>query len=185
LPPVAKNESTGKEAASTKTETRLPRLLRQIDPVYPPEALRDRIAGDVTLNLTVGFTGKVERAVVVKSVPKLDAAAVTAARQWEFEPGLYEGIPIQATLQVTIHFSLPPEAYRTKETLDPGKTKTVEIPPPSEPQDDLSRASGLLERGFPKEALAAARKFLASNPNSPQAKSIALDAVIQLGPVEF
>ncbi len=192
-PPVAAKEEPVKiPPAANKVATRLPRLLRQVDPVYPEDALRDRIDGDVTLNLTIGFNGKVERAVVVKSIPKLDAAAVTAARKWEFEPGLLEGIPIQATLQVTIHFTLPPEAARPRvggeavKAEPPVQTKPKPADtPPSVPQDDVSRAASLLERGFWIEALAMVKRILAVQPNLAEAKSIALDAVIQLAPGEI
>jgi TonB family protein len=189
---AAKDTPVKTEASPTKGVTRLPRLHKQVDPVYPEDALREGIDGDVILNLSVGFDGRVERAAVVKSIPKLDAAAVAAARQWEFEPGLLEGIPIQATLQVTIHFGLPPGTVRTKGGNEEVKTeipvrntkKPAENPPPA-PQDDLSRGRSLLERGARVEALALARKILASNPNQDEAKALAMDAVIQLAPGEI
>jgi TonB family protein len=192
-PPVAAKEEPAKiPPAAAKSATRLPRLLRQVDPVYPEDALRDRIDGDVTLNLTVGFNGRVERAVVVKSIPKLDAAAMAAARKWEFAPGLLEGIPIQATLQVTIHFTFPPESARPKSGGEAVKSEPPvqpkpkpADPPPSIPPDDVSRAAGLLERGFRIEALAMARRILSVQPNLAEAKSIALDAVIQLASGEI
>jgi len=195
LPPVStKEERAPAEASSKKSGTRLPRLVRQIDPVYPEDALRDRIDGDVTLNLTIGFSGRVERSVVVKSIPKLDAAAVAAAKQWEFEPGLLEGIPIQATLQVTIHFTLPAESVLRK-TVDGSVAKNEPPPPiskmkpvekqPIVPQDDVSRARNLLDRGMAVEALAAAKRLLAANPGLSEAMAIALDAVILLAPGEI
>ncbi|MBN1938309.1 MAG: TonB family protein, partial [Candidatus Aminicenantes bacterium] len=171
------NKSVKPETPSKKAATRLPRLVKHVDPIYPEDALREGIEGDVTLNLTVGFKGRVERAVVVKSIPKLDAAAVAAARQWEFEPGLMEGIPIQATLQVTINFTPPPGTVREK-------AKPADPPPPP-PQDDVSLARNLLTRRAWAEALALARKILASDSNQAEAKAIALDAVIQLAPGEI
>ncbi|MCX6565616.1 MAG: TonB family protein [Candidatus Aminicenantes bacterium] len=204
LPVPAKEEPAKPAVASKPGPTRLPRLLRQVDPVYPADALAGRIDGDVKLEVTIGFTGRVEKARIIKSVPMLDMAALDAVGKWKFEPGLFEGIPIQATLETTIHFTLPPAAAlpqpaQTTEKPAPAKapTNVTTLPPvtktqpagqtPSQPTTAqmLAQASEALNRGAFRDALTTAETLLASDPNLAAAKSIALDAVIRLAPGEI
>jgi TonB family protein len=200
---VQNRESTlpGKEAdpkptVGRKGETRLPRLLRRADPVYPDSALRARAEGDVTLEITVGLRGGIERANVVKSIPLLDQAALDAVKKWEFDPGLMEGSPIQATLEVTIHFSLPapipppdnPAVVRAGETAGgkiPEKPKPAESARPSGPAAELDKANGAMNRKAYREALGIAKALLAASPGSAEAKSIAQSAVVQIAPGEI
>jgi len=195
-PPVktAEKEKTP-PAVLRKGETRLPRNIRRTDPVYPEQALRDRVEGDVTLEITIGSTGRVERAGVVKSIPLLDMAAIESVWNWEFEPGLLEGTPAPATLEVTIHFGLPPAATPPKSeapAAGKGETKTVDAPKPapppaaeSGPAAGLAKAAEAMNRGAYRDALSIAKTLLASHPNLEEAKSISLNAVIQLAPAEI
>jgi TonB family protein len=205
--PTAASKPEAKPEAKTGAKpgpTRLPRLLRQVDPVYPADALAGRIDGDVKLEITIGFSGRVEKARVIESVPKLDTAALEAVGKWEFEPGLFEGIPIQATLETTIHFTLPPAAAlsqraQTTEKLAPAKAPTrvttqapvtitqPAVQTPSQPTtaQRLAQASEAMNRGAFRDALTTAETLLASDPNLAEAKSIALDAVIRLAPGEI
>jgi len=197
LPVPVKEEPAEPAPAPKPGPSRLPRLLRQVDPVYPADALAERIEGDVKLELTIGFNGRVEKARVIKSVAKLDMAALDAVGKWEFEPGLFEGIPIQATLETTIHFTLPAGAAavpsRPAEEKPAPVTKTQPTAarpagqPPSQPTaaQRLAQASEALNRGAFRDALATAETLLAANPNLAEAKSIALDAIIRLAPAEI
>jgi len=196
--PIPEKEEPVRPAPAPKAgPTRLPRLLRQVDPVYPAAALAARIEGDVKIAVTIGFTGKVETARIIKSIPKLDMAALNAVSKWEFEPGLYEGVPIQATLETTIHFTLPPEAAAVpirpvEENPAPAaKPQPAIIPPEDRPPVQPTKAEKVLQaqealnKGAFRDALAAAEALLAADPNLAQAKSIALDAIIRLAPGEI
>lgn len=199
--PARAGEEPARPAPSAKPgPTRLPRLVRQVDPVYPADALAARIEGDVKLEITIGFSGKVEKARIVKSVPKLDMAALDAVGKWEFEPGLFEGIPIQATLETTIHFALPPGAVlppvqspkpaekpkpQPAPPVPPTPAPAVQVPLQATPAQKLAQASEALNRGAYRDALAAAEALLAENPGLDAAKTIALDAVIRLAPGEI
>ena len=66
-----------------------------------------RVQGVVTIQATVGPTGKVEEARVVKSVPMLDQAALDAVRQWEYQPTLLNGVPVPILMTVNINFTRP------------------------------------------------------------------------------
>ncbi len=81
-----------------------PRVVKQVDPEYPDVARRAGVQGPVVLDVVIGPDGRVREATVVKSVPALDAAAVTAVRRWEFEPPLVNGRPEVVILTVTVTF---------------------------------------------------------------------------------
>src|SRR5262249_23116351 len=58
---------------------------------YTPEAMQQRISGDVELDAVVGVSGEVADVRIAKSLDSiygLDQAAVTAVRLWRFRPGL-------------------------------------------------------------------------------------------------
>lgn len=43
---------------------------------------------------------------VLRSVPLLDDAAITAVRQWEYTPTLLNGVPVPIIMTVTVNFQL-------------------------------------------------------------------------------
>lgn len=87
---------------------RPPRLLRQVQPEYPPAARRDHIHGVVLLEVRIDREGRILEPVrVLKSIPALDAAAISALRSWRFLPARDEhGGPIAAVLEVPLRFVL-------------------------------------------------------------------------------
>ena len=62
---------------------RAPKKIKDVKPVYPAMAQSARVAGAVTIEMTIGPDGKVIDAKVVRSIPLLDQAALDAVRQWE------------------------------------------------------------------------------------------------------
>jgi TonB family protein len=63
--------------------------------------------GRVRLRLEIGADGRVHEAMVVSSEPvntALERAAVAAARQWQYEPALRGGRPVDASVMVTVDF---------------------------------------------------------------------------------
>jgi TonB family protein len=83
-----------------------PVKIKDVRPVWPPEAYAERVRGVVILDVTIGTNGKVESAKVLKSVPLLDAAALDAVRQWEFTPTLANGIAVPVIMSVSVAFNL-------------------------------------------------------------------------------
>ena len=75
----------------------------KVDPAYPPDVLRDRIEGTVTLYAVIGTDGKVDGIRVLQSLDsRLDANAVHALYSWRFRPGMKNGepVPIEAVVQI-------------------------------------------------------------------------------------
>lgn len=75
-------------------------------PIYPAIAQAARVQGIVIIEATIGPAGKVEDTKVLHSHPLLEAAALTAVRQWEFTPTLLNGVPVSVVMTVTVNFNL-------------------------------------------------------------------------------
>jgi periplasmic protein TonB len=83
-----------------------PRRIAFVQPVYPPIAQSNGITGRVVIEAIIGPTGEVQSARVVRSVPLLDQAALTAVRQWKYTPTLLNGVPVSVILTVSVDFML-------------------------------------------------------------------------------
>ena len=75
-----------REVAPEPQTRQLPALIKEVKPVYPPEALTAGVEGSVEVEVTIDTDGKVVNPRVTRSDPMLDDAAVTAAREWQFKP---------------------------------------------------------------------------------------------------
>jgi TonB family protein len=82
-----------------------PKLVQQVPPVYPPSELGRKISGEVALEAIIGVSGIPTAIRVTRSFSTaFDAAAVDAARQWRFTPGLDaagRAVPVIVSLVVT------------------------------------------------------------------------------------
>jgi protein TonB len=80
--------------------------LRQ--PAYPEASKRFEEEGNVRVGVLVLPDGHVSRSWVEESsgFHRLDEAAVTTARQWEFIPALQGDIPVAAKKTVVVRFAL-------------------------------------------------------------------------------
>jgi protein TonB len=79
---------------------------RDVSPVYPSIAQSARVQGVVIIEATIGPDGLVQNARVLRSIPLLDDAALSAVRQWEFTPTLLNGSPVPVIMTVTVNFQL-------------------------------------------------------------------------------
>lgn len=77
-------------------------------PRYPPEAVRQHHEGTVLLSLTIGADGTPVEVTVAQSsgFAELDAAALTAARQWRFRALAPDGHATTTTTRVPVRFHL-------------------------------------------------------------------------------
>jgi len=89
-----------------------PTIMRQVDPTYTPDAMRDKRQGEVTLDCVVLPNGLIDPASirVVKSLDRssggLDQAAIDAAKKWIFRPGTLNGVPVSVQIRLIIEFRL-------------------------------------------------------------------------------
>jgi TonB family protein len=64
----------------------MPRLIREVKPMYPREGFKTNASGLVEVAAVVGTDGTVTAARILRSVPIFDQAALDAVYQWEFAP---------------------------------------------------------------------------------------------------
>jgi TonB family protein len=82
-------------------------ILSKPDPVYPPEARRLHIEGQVTLSVLFGSTGNLRVLRVVEGLGHgMNQAAVAAANRITFKPAERDGRPVDSTATVHIIFQL-------------------------------------------------------------------------------
>lgn len=101
--------ATGGDALELKQVARAPQVLEQIKPRYPRRAKTDGIEGLVLVRIIIGADGRVEpeHTRVIRSVPELDAAAISAVSQWRFSPALgRQGRPVRVIVEIPVQFSL-------------------------------------------------------------------------------
>lgn len=84
----------------------MPVPITQLAPEYPEIARQSGVQGMVTVRALIGTDGRVKRVEVEKSVPILDAAAVSAVRQWVFKPALSNNRPVKVWVRVPVRFRL-------------------------------------------------------------------------------
>jgi protein TonB len=109
-----------------------PQKIRDVKPVYPAEAQRARVSGIVILEATIAEDGHVRDAVVKRSIPLLDQAALDAVRQWMFTPTVVNGQPVPVIMAVTVNFSI-----------DGAQTSTATEPFPSPPALGVIRLTAM------------------------------------------
>jgi TonB family protein len=95
-----------KGAVPCKDDIQPPKLIKVVDPVYPEEARKQGIEGIVILSAKTDEDGKVIDAMLLRSVPGLDEAAIAAVKQWIYEPLILEGKAVKALFTVTVRFKL-------------------------------------------------------------------------------
>jgi protein TonB len=109
----AEPQTSAAEVART-----VPRLLRQVQPDYTPEARRAGIEGMVGLTVQINEEGVPVRAGVARSLDAgLDRKAIEAVAQWRFAPATVDGRAVAATVNVEVRFQLVGAPGRGRPTL--------------------------------------------------------------------
>lgn len=106
-----------------------PRKIKDVKPVYPRESLQAGDEGTVLLELSLTATGTVgEARILWSSCQRLDKAALTAVRKWQYEQVRLNGTPVPFKVTTKVPFRLPtafksragpPTACRWKEAPKP------------------------------------------------------------------
>jgi TonB family protein len=85
---------------------KIPGIVRQVKPKYPMAAQNANIEGTVQVQALVSKDGNVVSTLIVQSIPQLDAEAVRAVEQWQFEPALVDGKPSPVWVVLPVRFRL-------------------------------------------------------------------------------
>ncbi|MGD0824602.1 MAG: energy transducer TonB [Terriglobales bacterium] len=75
-------------------------------PVYPDEAMKKGIQGDVILKIEADETGKIIWSAPVQGDPLLVDASTEALKTFRFAPYLLNGAPVKFESQLGFHFSV-------------------------------------------------------------------------------
>ena len=118
-----------------------PTKIRNVNPVYPADALAARVAGVVIIEAVIGPDGKVLNARVLRSIPLLDPAALEAVKQWEFTPTLLNGAAVPVVMTATVNF-VPKEGAGVSGGVAGGFDAP---PPPPPPPPPAGKAAGLID----------------------------------------
>jgi TonB family protein len=83
-----------------------PTRIFSVNAIYPEEAKAAGIEGAVVMRITIGEDGSVTNVVVLRSVPMLDEAAIESVLQWQYQPTLLNGVPVEVEMNATVNFAL-------------------------------------------------------------------------------
>jgi TonB family protein len=82
------------------------KLISHGEPFYPVEARNHHIEGNVELRARVGRTGQIISVTPVSGPRLLSSAAMTAVREWRYEPTFVDGDPAETLADITVVFRL-------------------------------------------------------------------------------
>ena len=98
------SKTTGPVAV--KPEIMQKQILHKVPPVYPEEAKKERIQGQVELDAVIGKTGDVEELKAVSGPKELQQSALDAVRQWTYKPFLVNGDPVDVKTTINVFYTL-------------------------------------------------------------------------------
>ena len=98
--------SPGREPVRVGGAITTPELMHRVEPVYPPDAVADRVEGTDVVEATVDEQGHVEAVQVLRSIGPLDQAAINAVMQWRYSPLRIDDVPARFILTVNVSFRL-------------------------------------------------------------------------------
>jgi TonB family protein len=99
-------EKFAEGAVKAEGEIQPPKLIKEVQPVYPEAARQAQVQGVVILGVKTDVHGRVADTIVLRSIPLLDQAAIDAVKQWVYEPFLKDGRPGPVVFTVTVRFQL-------------------------------------------------------------------------------
>ena len=84
------------------------KLLRAVQPIYPPDAMRNYITGDVRIEAEVDKQGHIGAMKILLGPKQFRQVAMDALRQYEYAPATQGGKPVASKVTVTIKFWFDP-----------------------------------------------------------------------------
>jgi len=103
---LAQTSQTDDQIYEFLTVDEKPVILNDVRPEYPESAYNAGIEGSVVVTVVIDKNGNVSDAVIFRSIPQLNAAALSAARRKTFSPGKLNGTAVITRMNIPIAFSL-------------------------------------------------------------------------------
>jgi TonB family protein len=97
------HDSSNHDTNSPPADLSQPAATRKVDPAYPLQLMRENVAGTVILYAIIHADGTVGNVRVLRGVDdRLDQFASQALAQWQFQPAMKNGSPVdvEATFQI-------------------------------------------------------------------------------------
>ena len=83
------------------------KLLKKVNPVYPPEAKQARVQGTVRMRAVIGKEGDLLGLTLLMSPsPELARSAMDAVNQWKWQPTLLNGQPVEIQTDIDVNYTL-------------------------------------------------------------------------------
>jgi len=82
------------------------KLINRVQPHYPETARLERVQGVVKIHAIIGKDGSVSHISDVHGICTLAESAVSAVRQWRYQPTLLNGSPVEVRTEIDVIFSL-------------------------------------------------------------------------------
>lgn len=82
-------------------------LLQKVLPVYPEQARRQGVQGQVVLKAVIGKDGTIAELRPLQGPEELTSAAIDAVQHWRFRPYELKGKPVEVETDIRLNFQLP------------------------------------------------------------------------------
>jgi TonB family protein len=83
------------------------KLLKKVNPSYPPEAKQARVQGVVRMRAVIGKEGDILGLTLLMSPsPELARSAMEAVNQWKWQPTLLNGQPVEIQTDIDVNYTL-------------------------------------------------------------------------------
>jgi protein TonB len=82
-------------------------LINMVEPVYPADAVQQKIEGTVKLHAVIGTDGVIESLAQISGPQTLVNASMTAVRNWKYSPTRLNGQAIETQEDISFVFRLP------------------------------------------------------------------------------
>jgi TonB family protein len=97
----------GSKAAQNGRNLQVGQLVNLVEPVYPAEAVQQKIEGTVKLHAVIGTDGVIESLAQVSGPQVLVNASMAAVRNWRYSPTRMNGQAIETQEDISFVFRLP------------------------------------------------------------------------------
>jgi TonB family protein len=95
------------QASQNGRNLQVGQLVNLVEPVYPAEAVQQKIEGTVKLHAVIGTDGKIESLTAVSGPKGLIQASTSAVQNWKYNPTRMNGQAIETQEDITFVFRLP------------------------------------------------------------------------------
>jgi len=77
-----------------------------VQPIYPAEAKKAHVQGDVVMLAHIGKDGEIQDLYIKSGDSRLAQAAIDAVSRWRYQPYQLNGQPVELETQITVRFTL-------------------------------------------------------------------------------